>query len=56
MQMIYKAAVHENKRHLIYLMSAQRLVGVTAEVIGKGKMKIRYETCYKGKCTVVNFL
>ena len=47
-QAIYKAATYENKRYLNYFMSAQRLVGVTAEVIGKGQLKIRYETCYKG--------
>lgn len=47
--MIYKAALHENKRHFVYLLSAQRLVGVTAEILGKGKVKIRFETCYKGE-------
>lgn len=48
MQMIYKAAVHENNKHLNYLVSAQRLVGVTAEVLSKGKVRIQYETSYKG--------
>lgn len=44
--------MHEKERYLNYLLSAQRLVGVTADVVGKGKVRIRYETCYKGNLII----
>ena len=47
-QAIHKAAVYENKRYLQYLVSAHRFAGITVEVLGQGKVKICYETCYKG--------
>lgn len=47
-QAIHRAIVHENEQHIAYFKSAQRFVGIRAEVKHQGKVRIQYETCYKG--------
>ena len=47
-QVVHGAAVHERERLLSYTISVQRFIGVTADVVDQGRLRIHYETCYKG--------
>lgn len=48
MQLLIKATQVEYEQYLEDMISAHRCTGITAEIITRGKVRVHYETCYKG--------
>ena len=44
-----KAAKQEEMKQLEYVLVAHRCVGVTAHIVEKGCVRLRFETSYKGR-------
>ena len=47
-QLMVKAAKEEQLKQVEYVLVAHRCVGVTAQIVEKGSVRIRFETSYKG--------
>jgi hypothetical protein len=48
-EIVVKAAQEEERRHLDYLLVAHRCAGTTAQILRKGRVRIRFETAYRGE-------
>ena len=53
-QLLVKAAKREQEDQLHYILSAQRCTGLTAEIVKKGEIRIRFETSFNGTCIHVH--
>jgi hypothetical protein len=48
-EILVKAAQDEEKRQLEYLLVAHRCAGTTARILKKGRVRIQFETTYRGE-------
>ena len=55
LQLMVKAAKQEEIKQLEYVLVAHRCVGITAHIVEKGFVRLRFETSYKGTIEVPRF-